>query len=169
MGWFTRRVRRRPGDRFTISLPEPERALLRSLPGQMRELLTTDDPALRRLFPPAYAAEADAEAEGEYRDLMHQDLLDHRRSSLEVLEATVDRSEVDADELAAWMGAVNDVRLVLGTRLDVTDDGPNVVPDDDPRAPAMALYHYLSMLLEEIIDALSRGLPDDGADDLVQR
>lgn len=168
MGWFSkRRIRSRGHDSFTIDLPGPERALLASLPQQMRELLATDDPALERLFPPAYTA--DAEAQADYRDLMHDDLLAHRRSSLEVLEATVERGEVTGDELAAWMGAVNDVRLVLGTRLDVTDDGPNLVADDDPAAPSLALYHYLSMLLEEIVQALSGGLPDDGHDDLVQR
>ena len=167
MAWFrSRRVRRR-GERFIIELPETEREVLGTLPRQMRDLLATDDPALERLFPPAYAA--DPEANAEYRGLMHDDLLAGRRSSLDVLEATIGETEVSEEALVGWMGAINDIRLVLGTRLDVTDDGPNEVADDDPRAPAMALYHYLSMLLEEIIDALSGGLPDDGHDDLVQR
>src|SRR5205823_1081916 len=46
-------VRTRKGD-FELRLPAGERDILRSLPGQLRELLTTDDPALERLFPPAY-------------------------------------------------------------------------------------------------------------------
>lgn len=162
----SRRVRPTAGG-FRIELSSGERALLASLPQQMRELLATDDPALERLFPPAYVD--DAAMEAEYRGLMRDDLLAHRRSCLEVLERTVDNGQVAEDELVAWMGAINDVRLVLGTRLDVADDEPLDVPDDDPRAGPVALYHYLSMLLEEVIDALSRRLPDDGADDLITR
>ena len=58
------------------------------------------------------------------------------------------------DQLNAWMGAVNDLRLVLGTRLDVTED-MDAVQLDDPRAPAFAVYQYLTHLLSEIVNALS--------------
>jgi hypothetical protein len=52
------------------------------------------------------------------------------------------------------MGAINDLRLVLGTRLDVTEEMEGVAVDD-PRAPALAVYQYLTYLLSEIVQALS--------------
>ena len=47
-----KRDRKRGG--YTLNLPPEERELLRTLPGQFREVLQTGDPSLRRLFPPAY-------------------------------------------------------------------------------------------------------------------
>ena len=57
------------------------------------------------------------------------------------------------------MTALNDLRLVLGTRLDVSEDTVEVEPDDDD-APAYAVYGYLSYLLGEVVDALADGLGD---------
>ena len=51
--WRVRRTRR--GD-FQLRIPAQEREVLRGLPGQLRALLGTDDPALERLFPPARTA-----------------------------------------------------------------------------------------------------------------
>ena len=52
------------------------------------------------------------------------------------------------------MGAVNSLRLVLGTRLDVSEDMDEVDPDH-PEAPAFAVYQYLSFLLETIVASLT--------------
>ena len=57
-----------------------------------------------------------------------------------------------------WLTALNDLRLVLGTRLDVSEDDDDVDPDD-PDAPAHAVYHYLGLLLGEVVDALERRPP----------
>ena len=46
---FTRRVQRDRKGGYRLKLPQEERELLRSLPDQMRDVLQTDDPALRRL------------------------------------------------------------------------------------------------------------------------
>ena len=54
------------------------------------------------------------------------------------------------------MRALNDLRLVLGTRLDVQEDTfLEELPPDDPRAPALAVYGYLSWTQEQLIAALS--------------
>src|SRR5947209_5095809 len=79
-----------------------------------------DDPSLRRLFPTAYPD--DAERDREYRQLVGDELVERRRAALDTLLATVDASSVSEDDLAAWMGAINDLRLVLGTRLDVSEE-----------------------------------------------
>ena len=152
MPLFDRRIRRRRDGRYAIGLERWERDLLRTLPGQLRDLLATDDPALERLFPPANLT--DDERNDEYRRLMRGDLLSSRLSSLDVLEETVDAETLDEEQLVAWMGAVNDVRLVLGTRLDVSED-MDPIDADDPEAPAFAVYDYLTWLLGQIIDALA--------------
>jgi hypothetical protein len=53
------------------------------------------------------------------------------------------------------MGAVNDLRLVLGTRLDVSEEMLGTLDPSSPDADAMAVYQYLSFLLESIVEALS--------------
>ena len=157
MALFGRKIRRRRDGRYTVDLERWERDLLRTLPGQLRDLLATDDPALERLFPPAYLA--DDERNDEYRRLMRNDLLSSRLSSLEVLEATIDAEDLDEEQLVAWMGSINDVRLVLGTRLDVSEDmGEAPFADDDPRAGAYALYGYLAYLQDSVVHALSSAL-----------
>jgi hypothetical protein len=138
-------------------LTSEERDLLRSLPAQLRELLGSDDPSLRRLHPPAYGD--DPEREAEYRRMVRDDLLRDRREALDVMESTIDADTLDRDQLGAWLGSINDLRLVLGTRLEVTEDlSEEGVPDDDPRAPAFALYGYLGWLEEQLVDALAREL-----------
>ena len=152
-----RRVRRtRRGD-YALRLPGAEREMLRRLPAQMRELLEDDepDPALRRLFPPAYADAAHAEFDAEYQRYMHDDLVQRRLAALAVMEETLDAERLDEAQLTAWMGALNDLRLVLGTRLDVSEDaGPDLDPSD-PRAPLVPLYSYLGWLQEQVVEALS--------------
>ena len=144
------------GDGFRLRLSRQERDILRDLPGQLREILESDDPALHRLFPPAY--QEDPEREAEYRRLVRDELVAGRRRALEVMESTVDARRLDQEQLTAWLGALNDLRLVLGTRLDVTQDDDRELPQDDPRAAAMALSHYLGWLEAQAVDALTEGL-----------
>jgi hypothetical protein len=151
-----RRIRRtRKGD-FTLALPANERQLLKSLPAQLRELLgDASDPDLRRLFPPAYSDDDDAEQD--YRELMGAELLAHHKASLDTMEATLDADRLDEAQLAAWLGALNDLRLVLGTRLEVSED-QEPLTTGDPNAAAMALYGYLSWLQEQVVEALAASL-----------
>ena len=152
---FGRRIERtRRGD-FRLRLSREERELLRTLPRELGSLLASDpaDPALRRLFPPAYPD--DDEGEAEYRRLMDGELLEGRRAALRVLEETADRERLREDELEAWLGAVNDLRLVLGTRLGVTEElYERELDPRDPRAPDLAVYIYLSWLQEQLVEAL---------------
>jgi Domain of unknown function (DUF2017) len=152
-----RRIRRtRQGD-FEVRLPEAERALLGTLVGALRAALDGDvgaEPALRRLFPPAYVDPDDQEAEAEYQALMQDELLASRRAALDVLEATATRDRLDEGELLSWMTALNQLRLVLGTRLDVSEDDPPFPDPDDPTAALHEVYHYLGVLLEAVLDAL---------------
>jgi Domain of unknown function (DUF2017) len=148
-----RRIVARRG-RYQVRLPAEERALMRGLLGDLRALLSLapEDPRVRRLYPEAYAD--DPEKQGEYRRLTLEQLQSGRLAAVDVLEATVDAEELTAEQITAWMHAVNALRLVLGTLLDVReDDQPFNLERDHPDAPTMALYGYLGVLLEELVEA----------------
>jgi len=146
-----------------VRLPAEEREMLRAVPAQLRELLDgeLDAPDLRRLFPPAY--EDDADRQAEYRSLTIDDLTERRREAIHVLEETVDAGHLTEEQLTAWLGVVNDVRLILGTRLDVTEDSyTRPPPQDDPRFAQFALFSYMGFLEENIVEALASTLPPEG-------
>jgi Domain of unknown function (DUF2017) len=145
------------GGAVELRLSRDERALLAGLVEELHALLdgAPGDPSLRRLFPPAYDEEDDERA---YRDLMGGELLDGRRAALQLVAETVDRDRLSAEEADTWLRALNDLRLVLGTRLDVQEDTfAEELRSDDPRAPALAVYGYLSWLQEQLVSALSPG------------
>ena len=131
-----RRVEATPDGGVLLLLPPAERELLLQLRAELVTLLATepDDPSLKRLFPPAYH---DKRAAAEYRRLMHDELLAGHHEALDVLETTAGQERLSTEEAEAWLGALNDLRLVLGTRLDVREDTFAEGLDlSDPRAPA---------------------------------
>jgi len=121
----------------------------------MREVLDDDtDPVRERLFPVAYLDDDDRQTE--YRLLAHGELLESHLNALSVLEDTVDAEQLDDEAMNAWMRALNEVRLVLGTRLEITEEGDERPGDaDDPEAQAFAIYDYLTWLQGEVIEALA--------------
>jgi uncharacterized protein DUF2017 len=145
------------GGEIELRLSRDERTLLASLAAELRAQLDGDthDPSLRRLFPPAYDDDADEQA---YRELAGDSLLDGRRAALELMAETVDSDRLSAEDADAWLRALNDLRLVLGTRLDVQEDTfASDLRPDDPDAPALAVYGWLSWQQEQLVAAL---LPD---------
>ena len=151
---LNRRIKKTRKGQFQLRLPAEERELLRDLPRQLRELLEKDDPSLKRLFPPAY--KDDAALEAEYRHYMADDLVASHRRSIDAMEETIDAEVLTEEQLLAWLGALNDLRLVLGTNIDVTEDMyTQEMHPDDPRAPAFAVYTYLGWLQEQVVEALS--------------
>jgi hypothetical protein len=148
------RISRTRAGTFSIKLPDAERELLVGLSAQLRELLVADNdaPALHRLYPTAYLDDKDRDAE--YQQLVHGELLEKRLAAIDVLESTVHAKQLDEGQLQAWMGAINDVRLVLGTILDVSEDMDDI-DSGDPRAGAFAVYGYLTHLLSQIVHALA--------------
>jgi hypothetical protein len=149
-----RTIRRVRDGSFQLRLTDDERDLIVDLATQLRELLMSEETdGLQRLYPPAYAD--DAEREAEYRSMVRDELLQKRLAAVDIVEQTAAATSLTEEQVTAWMGAINDLRLVLGTRLDVTEeqDFPAL---DDPNAPAFAVYQYLTHLLAEIVHALSR-------------
>ncbi len=152
------RIARARNGEIRLRLPAEERELLAGLPAQLRALLDEDpdDPALRRLFPPAYAE--DPEKESEYRRLMGDDLRERHLSALAILEETAATDHLTEEQAHGWLAALNDLRLVLGTRLDVSEEtleGEDAADPDDPEVAALGLYHYLSWLQDQMVEALS--------------
>ena len=141
---------RTPDGRVQLRFSPEERALLAAVASDLRAELEDefDDPSFRRLFPPAYD---DAEHEKAYRDLAGDELLDGRREALELLAATARNDFLSAVEADAWLRALNDLRLVLGPRLDVQED----TLIDRPQSPELALYGYLSWVQEQLVAALT--------------
>jgi len=156
--WRIRRARRGGVD---IRIPAEERDVLRTLPDNVREALQGmdptrpgDDPAVARLYPGAYLDNDDHDAE--YRRLMHGELHEGRLAALDAFEEAIDADHLDEDRAWAWLRALNDIRLLLGTRLDVTEgEVIRRANPDDPRAASLALYGYLSWLEEQLVEALS--------------
>jgi len=152
-------------DRVRVRLAQDEVAILRGLPDQLRSVLAEggDEPVNQRLFPPAYLDVADIEHDTEFHRLMHDDLVTEKLANLDLVTESLARGstsvrrwtvELTAGEAAAWLGVLNDLRLALGVRLDITEDFDGDVDDTDPRAPALRLLSYLGWLEEQLLDAL---------------
>ena len=96
-------------------------------------------PRAARLFPQPYLDPTAEEAEASGQALVHPDLLRQRLDALELVTASLGardgeqghgaRSRSAPDDVQAWLGVLNDTRLVLGTRLGVTEDEPDIDPD----------------------------------------
>ena len=155
---------RRDGS-IDVHLTEVEAGALAHIAGELLEALREpEDEALKRLFPPAY--EQDPLREEEFAVMTRLDLTERKRAHAQAVidslaGATRKRDRVsarlDADRAQAWLGLLNDARLVLGNRIGVTEDlEPEALPADDPRAPAHNLYVYLSGLEWALVEALMR-------------
>lgn len=155
---FRNRFSHRRDGRIAFELGDDERELMASLVDQMRELLMgtaasgSVDPSMRRLYPTAYAD--DPERDAEYQELMRDELLERRLESLDVVEGSIGLSHLDEETALTWLTVLNDIRLVLGTSLDVSEDDDFLVDPDDPDEGHRALYHYLGQLQHEFLDAL---------------
>lgn len=121
-----------------------------------------DDPVLARLFPDAYRDDGDAA--GEFRRYTELGLRDGKREAAgTVLGALAGATPsgvdtvLDKEQAQAWLRALNDVRLALGTRLDISEEWYEEAQDLDPRDPRTAMfaaYDWLTMLQESLVQAV---------------
>jgi hypothetical protein len=122
------------------------------------EATAPEDPALARLLPDAYPDD-DPEASREFRRYTEGDLRAGKRAHCTAVLASLPEPgatlRLDREQAAAWLGCLNDLRLVLGTRLEVTDETDQEALDpDDPRAQALQVYGWLGWLQESLITCL---------------
>ena len=142
---------------YVLRIAPQERALVIRLLGELSELLSSpaEQPATARLFPVVHPEDADREAE--YQRLMRDELVTSRLAGIatvtKVLEGSAKKVTLSEEQLTSFMQAVNGVRLVLGTILDVSEDDDVVEIED--HVPEYQLYAYLSWLLDSAVVAAS--------------
>ncbi|MEV6026191.1 DUF2017 domain-containing protein [Streptomyces sp. NPDC052036] len=137
------------------------------------------DPVLRRLFPDAYGGPGDGpaspeEAEerrahsAEFRRFTENDLRARKReSALAVIRSLDGLTSVSGEggvlkltrgDSEQWLGALNDLRLAIGSRLEIVDEDDTDhlygLPDDDPRKPMVMAYLWLGGLQETLVTTL---------------
>lgn len=156
--------------RFALRLDPDERRVLAGLLPQFADMLESpDDPDLRRLFPTAYPD--DPELDAEYQGLMRDELRTSRSSAMDRVVASLEGEDLDATDMQSWLQTLNAARLVLGTRLAISEDEDPTeglyVPEadgpggrrgkrqmaDTPEAAARFAYLWLSELLEAAVAA----------------
>ncbi|WP_149824824.1 DUF2017 domain-containing protein [Streptomyces tailanensis] len=137
-----------------------------------------EDPVLKRLFPDAYSdpegtptsekAEEQRAYSSEFRRFTENDLRAGKRDnalavvrSLDTLSAAGEGGAVlklSADDSRQWLGCLNDLRLAIGSRLDVVDEEDTDLlyrlPDEDPRKPMVMAYLWLGGLQESLVATL---------------
>jgi hypothetical protein len=166
--------RRRADGSVDVRLSEQEAAAIRHVAGEVGEALA--DPGaegLRRLFPPAYAE--DPKREAEYAEMTRDDLVEQKRAAARAVVGSIDAgttrrgrwsASLPPDAATAWLTVINDARLMLGTKLDVTEEmDHNPLPANHPQAQERNLYLYLSALEEALVGELLQEFPSGGTDD----
>ncbi|MGY2065288.1 DUF2017 family protein [Blastococcus sp. SYSU DS0619] len=150
------------GGRLVARLDPAEAGIVGLLLDQLEQLLgadpadSTGDPVITRLFPAGHRSDA-AMAE-DYRDLTEQSLRGGKADDLATVRATLpaDGGEVrlDTDQAGAWLRTSNDLRLALGTRLDISEDSepPEEIVDEGDHQ--LAVYYWLTALQGSLVDAL---------------
>jgi len=164
-------ARRRDG-RVDLTLERAEADLIRGLPEQLLALYEGErtDPARQRLFPRAYLDPTEEEAETQWENLVHPDLLAGRLAALQQLSASLDAAEparrdrvvvhIQPDDINAWLSVLNDARLALGSRLGVNEDTDLMQLDpSDADAAGKAAYAWLTYLEGELVETLLGDLP----------
>ncbi|MDG2210899.1 MAG: DUF2017 family protein [Acidimicrobiales bacterium] len=140
-----------------IRLDNESREVLLGLVKQFRSMLIDDsDQSLQRLYPPAYLK--DSELNDEYDDLVHDDLLKEKLESIDVLETTIWLESIELEDFFAWMQVINSLRLVLGTRLNVSEE--DEFDFGQIHDPEQTLFVWLAVLLEEAVIASNFSLED---------
>ena len=145
--------------RYRLRLDAAERDALNGLCDELRELIEADDAAVARLYPAAYGD--DEQASAEFDEIVRSSLTSGRLEALRVVSETLEAERLDHEQLEAWCGALNDLRLVLGERLGVTEElYERGLDPRDPRAEQLGLYAWLTWLQGAVVDALASRLPD---------
>ena len=138
---------------------------LRALVEQLRDLLTgreasaSDNEVLERLFPPAYDSAAEDKA---YRELVGDALREEKEANLRVVSEGLERAgegfvTLRREEVDAWLAVLTDMRLAIGTRLEVTEETMAETEPRGPEAPAFRVLHWLGWLQESILKQIDAG------------
>ena len=176
--------------RVVLRVDQVERGLLMSVARQMMDLVQpaeaspdqdplaaqvgwvdadvgiSDDPAMARLLPDAYDDPDDAR---EFRRFTENDLrqskMQHAMTVVEEIERSGEKVAVTSTD--SWLGLLNDARIAIGTRIQISEDNHEELaglPDDDPRSGLFHVYDWLTFLQESLVrcmDPALYGFSDD--------
>jgi hypothetical protein len=176
-GW--KRAGRGSRVRLVATLEQQEAAVLLGLVGEVRRMLAgraeenpadelavltgmrtgpstkPDDHVLARLLPDFSTDDDDLSAG--MRSLHEPELIDAKdgaaRVIIETLPADGGKVELTPAQADAWLTALNDIRLALGTALDVSEDMPDQLPPDDPRGAHLGVYQWLTYVQDALVQA----------------
>ncbi|MGZ4602599.1 MAG: DUF2017 family protein [Kineosporiaceae bacterium] len=156
---------RRKGDVVVARFDPAEAGILGLLLDQLEQLLDADagdvgdDPVLARLLPEGHRG--DQEIAAEFRELTEASLRGGKADDLAAVRASLPAGggevRLDPEQAAAWLRTSNDLRLALGTRLDVTEDTAppeELVGEHDQQ---LAVYYWLTSLQGSLVDAMASG------------
>jgi len=176
-GW--KRTGRGAKARLAGTFDSQEAAVLRGLVGEVRQMLAgrsadnpadelavltgmrtgpstrPDDRVLARLLPDFTTEDADLAAG--MRSLHEPELIEAKDAAaalvLDTLPEAGGRVELTAEQGDTWLVALNDVRLALGTALDVSEEMAEDLPLDDPRAAHLGVYHWLTFVQDALVQS----------------
>ncbi|NEK87018.1 DUF2017 family protein [Blastococcus saxobsidens] len=150
------------GGRLVARLDRAEAGIVGLLLDQLEQLLAADatdvadDPVLGRLFPAGHRSDRDIAED--YRGLTEESLRSGKADDLAMVRATLpaDGGEVrlDTDQAGAWLRTSNDLRLALGTRLDIGEDTEPPEEIVDEADHQLAVYYWLTAVQGSLVDAL---------------
>ena len=156
---------RRGGEEIGARLEPAEARIVALLLDQLEQLLTAEsddvagDPVITRLLPPGHRS--DPELAADYRELTESALRAGKADDLATVRASLPPDggtvRLDPEQATAWLRTSNDLRLALGTRLDVQED--TEPPEDlaSEEGQQLAVYYWLTGLQGSLVDALAAG------------
>lgn len=119
------------------------------------------DPVVARLLPDAY--QDDPEKAGEFRKYTESSLREAKKyfaqTLLETLPPEGGKVRLTGDQARDWLRALNDIRLMFGVRLEVTEEFEEQLAALDPKDPRLAafeVYGWLGAVQESLVHALAR-------------
>ncbi|MDN5747010.1 MAG: DUF2017 domain-containing protein [Pseudonocardia sp.] len=165
--------------RLVASLEAQEAAVLRGLVAEVKQMLAgrteshpadelaaltgmrtgpstrPDDRVLARLLPDFTTEDADLAAG--LRSLHEPVLIEAKDAAatlvLDTLPESGGRIELTPEQADSWLACLNDVRLALGTALDVNEDMPDELDPDDPRASHLGVYQWLTFVQDALVQS----------------
>lgn len=151
-------IRRIGPELFENQLREEEIELLSLLPSLVEEAIEMNSPYVARMFPPTYPF--DAVAQSKFEKTTGDSLVEKHKVMLEGFTSSLHNKQLNFADLAIWVGAINDIRLLLGTTLDVYE-GMEPPDPSDPTYHNFVIYDYLAWLQGSILDFLGSQFSDD--------
>ncbi|MGI9125698.1 MAG: DUF2017 domain-containing protein [Mycobacterium sp.] len=176
-----KRVESADGPRFVSALEPHEVALLKNMATSIQEMLDErqsgapsdpleqitgirtgnsvppQDATLGRLLPDFVKdhGDDDAASNGALRSLHEPQIIDAKIAAAQRLVDTLPdgggRLELSEEDANIWISAVNDIRLALGTILQIGPQTPERLPPGHPMAAHLEVYHWLTVLQEYLV------------------